>query len=131
MKIWNPAQPVNKEELEVVVDTGASYSWIRRSRLEPLGIQSVRRMKFRTIEGRTIERDLAPVFLSVDGYTGGDNVVLAETGDAEVLGAHSLESLGLSVNSVEKKLEPSVGLALTARVRKRRSRVPQASGLKG
>ena len=55
-----------------------------------------------------MERDLAAVFLSADGYTGGDNVVMAESGDIEVLGAHSLESLGLAVDPVKKRLMPLV-----------------------
>ena len=71
-------------------------------------------MQFRTIEGKTIERDLVPVFVAADGFTGGDNVVLAEPGDMEVIGAHTLESLGLTVDPVGKKLVPAVGLALTA-----------------
>ncbi len=97
-----------------MVDSGASYSWVLRSRLEPLGVKPVRRMQFRTIEGKTIERDLVPVFVAADGYTGGDNVVLAEAGDMEGIGAHTLESLGLTVDPVGKKLVPTVGLALTA-----------------
>jgi hypothetical protein len=67
-------------------------------------------MQFRTIEGNTIERELAPVFVATDGFTGGDNVVMAEPGDMEVMGAHTLESLGITV----EKLVPAVGLALTA-----------------
>jgi len=97
-----------------MVDTGASYTWVLRTRLEHLGIRSVRRMQFRTIEGHTIERDLAPVFVATDGFTGGDNVVMAEPGDMEVMGAHTLESLGVTVDHVGKKLVPGVGLALTA-----------------
>ena len=103
VKVWNPANPDRFADVEALVDTGASYSWISRSRLEPLGVQTVRRLKF-----RTIERDLAAVFLSAGGYTGGDNVVVAEPGDIEVLGAHSLESLGLAVDPVNKKLMPLV-----------------------
>jgi len=108
VKVWNPADPSRFAEVKALVDTGASYSRISRSRLEPLGVQTVRRLKFRTIEGHTVERDLAAVFLSADGYTGGDNVVMAESGDIEVLGAHSLESLGLAVDPVNKKLMPLV-----------------------
>ncbi len=69
-------------------------------------------MQFRTIEGHMIERDLVPVFVATDGFTGGDNVVLAEAGDMEVLGSHTLESLGVTVDPVSKKLVPTVGLAL-------------------
>jgi len=114
LRVWNPANPSSAEEFEAMVDTGASYSWVSRTRLEALGIKPVRRMQFRTIEGHTIERDLAPVFVATDGFTGGDNVVMAEPGDMEVMGAHTLESLGVTVDPVGKKLVPAVGMALTA-----------------
>jgi len=115
LKVWNPASPSRSAELEAWADTGAAYSWISKERLEPLGVQRVRRLQFKTIEGHTVERDLAAVFLAADGYTGGDNVVLAEPGDLEVLGAHSLESLGLAVDPVHKKLVPLVvALGLSA-----------------
>jgi aspartyl protease family protein len=114
LRVWNPATPSRVEELDVIVDTGAAYSWVSRTRLEGLGVRAVRRMQFRTIEGHTIERDLAPVFVATDGFTGGDNVVVAEAGDMEVLGSHTLESLGVTVDPVSKKLIPTVGLALSA-----------------
>jgi predicted aspartyl protease len=123
LRVWNPARSTEAEELEVMVDTGAAYSWVSRSRLERLGVQPVRRMQFRTIEGRLIERELAPVFVATDGFTGGDNVVVAEPGDMEVLGSHTLESLGVTVDPVSKKLVPAVGLALAAVVSIRRGRV--------
>ncbi len=129
LTVWNPIDPSRPEEFEVWVDTGASYSWLSRSRLESLGIRPTRRMVFRTIEGRSIERELAPVFVRVNGYTGGDTVVLAEPGDAEVLGAHTLESLGLTVDAVKKELVPTIGLVLVAGATgmyRRRSRVVEA-----
>jgi len=96
LRIWNPASPERKEEAELLVDTGASYSWLSRQRLDALGIRPSGRMQFRTIEGRIIERDVAPVFVAANGHTGGDTVVVAEPGDTEVLGAHTLEALGLA-----------------------------------
>jgi hypothetical protein len=60
------------------------------------------------------ERDLAPAFVATDGFTGGDSVVMAEQDDMEVMGSHTLESLGVTVDPVAKKLVPAVGLALTA-----------------
>jgi aspartyl protease family protein len=109
--VWNPVVPAKVEELELLVDTGASYSWFLRSRLEALGIRSTGKMQFRTIDGRVIERDVAPVFVRSDGHIGGDTIVVAESGDSEVLGAHTLESLGLAADPVQKKLTPTVGLA--------------------
>ena len=117
LKVWNPAEPSRADELELWVDTGAAYSWFSRERLERLGIGPTDRRQFRTIEGRVIERDMASVFVAADGRTGGDNVVLAEPGDGdmEVIGAFTLESLGLAADVIHKKLVPiQVGLALTA-----------------
>jgi len=114
LRVWNPTNPSAIEELDVIVDTGAAYSWVSRAKLEAMGVRPVRRMQFRTIEGHMIERDLAPVFVATDGFTGGDNVVMAEAGDMEVLGSRTLESLGVTVDPVSKKLAPTVGLALSA-----------------
>jgi predicted aspartyl protease len=129
LQVWNPANPAQIEEFEVRVDTGARYSWLSRQRLEALGIRPARRKQFRTIEGRMIERELAPVFVRADGQIGGDTVVLAEPGDTEVMGSFTLESLGLGVDPVEKRLVPTIGLALTAAAAPRgfrRSRIIKA-----
>jgi aspartyl protease family protein len=117
LAVWNPATPSRVEELELLVDTGASYSWFLRQRLETLGIRPTGKMQFRTIDGRILERDVAPVFVRTNGQVGGDTIVMAESGDAEALGAHTLESLGLAADPVQKKLIPTVGMAFTGQMR--------------
>ena len=132
LTVWNPAESSRSEEIEAMVDTGASYSWISGSRLADLGIRPTRRMTFRTIEGRMIEREVAAVFVKVDGHVGGDNVVMAQEGDSEVLGAFTLEGLGLAADPVKKILVPTVGLALrvgTAAINRRRSGIVEAVDL--
>jgi predicted aspartyl protease len=114
LRVWNPASSSSSQEIEAMVDTGASYSWVSRARLEPLRVHPVRPMQLRTIEGNTIERDMVPGFVAADGFTGGDNVVMAEPGDMEVIGARTLDSPGLTLDPVGKKLVPAVGLALAA-----------------
>ena len=115
LKVWHPTRPEQVGEVELWVDTGAAYSWISRQRLEAIGIQPTGRREFRTIEGRILERDMAAVFVAADGRIGGDNVVMAEPGDMEVMGAFTLESLGLSPDVIQKKLVPvEIGLALLA-----------------
>jgi predicted aspartyl protease len=115
LRVWNPANPSNVEELDAFVDTGAAFSWISRARLERLGVGPTRRMPFRTIEGRVLERDLATVYVATDGYSVPDVVVMAEPGEMEVMGAHTIEGLGLAADPVQKKLVPTVMLALAAR----------------
>jgi predicted aspartyl protease len=111
-RIWNPAKPERIEEVDGFVDTGAAFSWVLRERLERLGVNPTRRMPFRTIEGRVLERDLASVYVGTDGYSAPDVVVVAEPGEMEVLGAHSIEGLGMAADPVQKKLVPTIMLAL-------------------
>jgi predicted aspartyl protease len=112
LRVWNAEHPENVEELEAFVDTGAAFSWISRARLERLGVGPIRRMPFRTIEGRVLERDMATVYVAANGYSVPDVVVMAEAGEMEVMGAHSIEGLGLAADPVQKKLVPTVMLAL-------------------
>jgi predicted aspartyl protease len=102
------------EELDAFVDTGAAFSWILRSRLERLGVAPSRKMSFRMIEGRLLERDMATVYVSADKYSVPDVVVMAEEGEMEVMGAHTIEGLGMAADPVQKKLVPAVMLALGA-----------------
>ena len=112
LKVWNPADPEKAEELEALVDTGAAFSWVSRTRLERLGVTPSRRMPFRTIDGRLLERDLAIVHVGTNGYVAPDLVVMAEPGEMEVIGAHNIEGLGLAADPVQKRLVPTVMLAL-------------------
>jgi aspartyl protease family protein len=112
-RIWNPDHPDRVEDLEAIVDTGAAFSWISRARLERLGVSPSRRMPFRTIEGHVLERDMAAVYVSSNGYSVPDVVVMTEPGEVEVLGVHSIEGLGLAADPIQKKLVPTVMLALT------------------
>jgi predicted aspartyl protease len=115
LRVWNPATPSGVEELDAFVDTGAAFSWISRSRLERLGVTPSRRMGFRTIEGRLLERVMATVYISVDKYSVPDVVVMAEVGEMEVMGAHTIEGLGMAADPVQKRLVPTVMLALASR----------------
>jgi predicted aspartyl protease len=114
LRVWNPNSPEKVEEIDALVDTGAPFSWIHRERLERMGITTLRRMGFRAIDGSIIERDTAAVWVASNGFTGPDTVVIAERNDMEVIGVHTIEGLGLAADPVQKKLVPTIGLALTA-----------------
>ena len=114
LMVLNPGAPEKTEEIVAMVDTGAAFSWIHRERLERVGAQVLRRMGFRAIDGSIIERDTAAVWVGSDGFSGPDTVVIAERSDVEVIGAHTIEGLGLAADPVQKKLVPTIGLALTA-----------------
>jgi len=58
VKICSPQVGTKCVETELIVDTGITYTWIRRERLEAIGVKPSKARKFRTIEGRTIEREV-------------------------------------------------------------------------
>ena len=118
MRVWNPSNPEKIEEVDAVVDTGAAFSWISRSRLERLAIHASRRMPFQAIDGRLLERDVAIAYVASNGHSVPDLVVMAEEGEAEVMGAHSIEGLGLAADPVQKRLVPTVLLALSGMVKR-------------
>ena len=98
------------EELELTVDTGSTYSWIPRAVLERLGVEPTRRGRFRTIEGRVVERDIGHVFVEYGGEVAPTTVVFAEPGDACVMGLHALEALGLEVDPTTGQVRKSEAL---------------------
>jgi predicted aspartyl protease len=118
LKVANMDTPRREGEFELLVDTGAAYSWVSRQRLQDLGIEPAGRLKFQATDGHItdghiIERETAPVRVAIDGRTGGDTIVFAEPGDVEVFGAPTLEALAMAADPVNKKLVPlTVALAL-------------------
>jgi len=104
IKLYNPYDLSKCLDLELLVDTGSTYTWIRRSKLRGLGIRPMGRRKFRTIENRIIEREIGEAVIECLGRRATTIVVFAEERDNEVLGLHALEGLGLEVDPVTKQL---------------------------
>ena len=86
-RVCNPHDRARCLDLELIVDAGITYTWIRRKRLESIGIRPSGTRRFRTIEGRAVE----------------------------VMGVEALEGLGLEVDPVTRQLRRSESmLAITA-----------------
>jgi predicted aspartyl protease len=94
------------EELSLLVDTGATLSWIPRETLERLGAAVFSRLPFELADGRRLDRDVTTVLLTIDGRKAPVAVAFGEPGEASVLGATALESLGMMVDPVAQKLIP-------------------------
>jgi predicted aspartyl protease len=115
VKICNPQDTAKCVETELIVDTGSTYTWIRRERLEAIGVKPSKARKFRTIEGRTIEREVGEAVIECLGERAMSIVVFAERDDVEVMGVVALESLALEVDPVTRQLKKAESLlALTA-----------------
>lgn len=106
VKLANLASPGRTEEVSLLVDTGATLSWVPREVLNRLGATVFSRLPFELADGRRLERDITTVLLTVDGRKAPVPVAFGEAGEAAVLGATALESLGLLVDPVAQKLIP-------------------------
>lgn len=94
----------NFKELELIVNTCSTYTWISKKALEELGIGREAVRRFRTIEGRTVERAIGMGIIECLGLRAPTVFVFAEEGDLEVLGVYALEGLGLEIDPIAKEL---------------------------
>lgn len=115
VKLASLAAPTRTEELTLLVDTGATLSWIPREVLARLGVAPLSRLPFSLADGRTLERDVSAVLLTIEARKAPVPVAFGEPGEEAVLGATALEALGLLVDSVAKKLLPRNLFALAIR----------------
>jgi predicted aspartyl protease len=106
VKLTNLAAPGWAEDVSLLVDAGATLSWIPWEVLDRLGAIVFSRLPFERADGRRLERDVTTVLLTVDGRKAPVPVAFGEAGEAAVLGATALESLGLLVDPVAQKLIP-------------------------
>ena len=106
LDVANPADPTAREPVEFLVDSGAVYSFVPRDVLSRLGIVSHSRQRFRLADGSTIERDRGDALFFYKNQRGAAPVIFGEAGDATLLGAVTLESLGFVLDAVRRDLLP-------------------------
>jgi clan AA aspartic protease len=106
VKLANLATPGQTEEVSLLVDTGATLSWIPRTILKKLGVTAFSRLPFSLADGSRLEREVTAVLLTIDGRKAPVQVAFGEDGETAVLGATSLEGLGFMVDPVGERLVP-------------------------
>ena len=106
MEVGNPADPAAREAVDFLVDSGIVYSFVPRDVLTRLGIVPHARQRFRLADGSTIERERGDALYFYKGQRGAAPVIFAESADATLLGAVTLESLGFVLDAVRRDLVP-------------------------
>jgi hypothetical protein len=104
--VANPAHPATREPVEFLVDSGAVYSFVPREVLARLGIAPHSRQRFRLANGSTIDRDRGDALYFYKNQQGASPVFFGEPGDAALLGAVTLESLGFVLDAIRRDLLP-------------------------
>lgn len=90
---------------KLLVDTGAEHTWVSDAKLAKIGIVPVKKdVPFKMANGQLITRNIGFMIIRVNREFTVDEVVFAQKGDLELLGARSLEGLNLNVDPKRKKL---------------------------
>lgn len=106
VKVGNPAKPKVTQELEFLVDSGAVYSVVPSAVLRKLGIKPLATEEFRLADGSAIRRKKGIALFRYQEKVGGADVIFGEEGDSLLLGAFTLEALGLALDPLRRELKP-------------------------
>ncbi len=106
IEVGNPASPEVTVKVEFLIDSGAIYSVIPTPILESLGIKPLTEQEFRLANGTKIVRKKGGALFKYGERIGVADVIFGEEGDSVLLGAFTLEALGLSLDPLRRELIP-------------------------
>jgi predicted aspartyl protease len=92
--------------VRLLVDTGAVYTVLPERTWRALRLTPERTAEFTLADGTTITRGVSECRFTVQGRSATSPVVLGGPEDAPLLGAVTLETLGLMVNPLTRELLP-------------------------
>ena len=101
------------EELQALVDTGATWTWVPGEVLVRLGHKPTLKRRLRTADSRIIERDATEVPIRIGDEKLSSLCIFGDEGSQLLLGAVTLEGFGLSPDPVNQRLVPVVGLLMS------------------
>jgi predicted aspartyl protease len=104
--IINPADPVKRLKIELLVDSGAIYSVVPKTILRRLGIKPCGSKEFTLADGTKIIRKFGNALFSFQKTPGASPVIFGEKGDSALLGMVSLEALGYILDPLRRELRP-------------------------
>lgn len=104
LEVANVAAPEQTERVTLLVDSGAVYSVVPGPLLSGLGIQPIAENSYFLANGDKITRKRGVAIFKYGGRIGGADVIFGEEGDSALLGALTLEALGLALNPLRREL---------------------------
>ena len=94
------------KRIRFLVDSGAIYSVLRRDDWIALGLKPERELDFVLADGTTLTRGVSECAFEIEGRRATSPVVLGDTEDEALLGAVTLETLGLMLNPLTRTIQP-------------------------
>ena len=110
--IRNPADLSKSWDGLFLVDTGATDSLVPRSCVEATGVAPEGQRVYETADGREIRLDFAIARIEFMGDVTAGRIVIGEDGAEPLLGLTALESAGIEVDPVTRRLKKLPALRL-------------------
>jgi predicted aspartyl protease len=98
------------EQVDAIVDSGATYTAIPSNTLRRLGITPQEDAEFVLANGQKVMYGLAWIRVRLAGREQPTLVIFGDQGSEILLGAFTLEGFRLGVDAVNKRLVPTPGL---------------------
>jgi predicted aspartyl protease len=106
---------------KLLVDTGSELTWVSERMLERIGIGREKKdLRFVLANGQEVTRSVGFAIIRLDKFFTIDEVVFAEPGDLQLLGAHTLEGLNLIIEPARRRLIAAGPLPAASPTRPRR-----------
>ncbi len=107
---------------KLLVDTGSELTWVSERMLERIGIGREKKdLRFVLANGQEVTRSVGFAIIRLDKYFTIDEVVFAEPGDLQLLGAHTLEGLNLIIEPSRRRLMAAGPLPAASPTRPKRT----------
>jgi clan AA aspartic protease len=95
--------------VEFLIDSGAIYSLLPEKDWKAIGLKPKRSMTFILADGTKVKRDVSECHIALPQGDAHTPVILGEPGDDALLGAVTLEILGLVLNPFNRTLQVMQG----------------------
>ncbi len=96
------------EPVEVMVDTGATFTTVPAKVLRSLGVSPHRTMPARLADGTIIEDEVCDTVIRLEGQTFYTPVTFGKEGEPNLLGVVALGTALLAVDPVDQRLVPTI-----------------------
>jgi predicted aspartyl protease len=105
-RVRSPNRRRRGRRVRFLIDSGAVYSVLRHADWRALGLKPERDMEFVLADGTALTRGVSECVFEIEGQRATSPVVLGESEDEALLGAVTLETLGLMLDPLSRTLQP-------------------------
>ncbi len=93
-------------KVRLLIDSGAIYSVLPQADWRALHLGAERELEFVLADGTSVKRGVSECSFEIEGRRATSPVVLGEKEDEPLLGAVTLETLGMMLDPLQRKLLP-------------------------